>query len=48
VLPSQNRDAHLFHVEKTQIFLIFNDFSDFMVLGPRPLGPWDPQLFDIC
>ena len=25
VLPSQNRDAHLFHVEKTPIFIILND-----------------------
>ena len=32
-------------VKKTMIFMIFNDlnnFDNFMVLGPRPLGPMGP------
>ena len=44
-LPSQKDVAHLFHVEKTRIFMIFNDFNNldiFLVLGPRPLGPMGP------
>ena len=45
MLPSQNRDAHLFHVEKTRIFMIFSDFNNLMVLGPRPLGPMGPFIF---
>ena len=45
MLPSQNVDAYLFHVEKTMNFMIVADFSNFMVLGPRPLGPWDLPFF---
>ena len=44
VLPSQNRDAHLFHVEKNTDFMICNGFNNFMVLGPRPMGP---SIFEI-
>ena len=44
VLPPQNFDAELFQLsKKTIIFLIFNDlnnFNNFVVLGPRPLGPF--------
>ena len=43
--PSQNRDAHLFHVEKNMIVMIFNDFNNFMVLGPRFLGFMGPSIF---
>ena len=46
VLPSQNRDAHLFHVGKNTDFHDFNDFSRFMVLGSRFPGSWDPSFFD--
>ena len=42
VLPSQNRDAHLFHVEKNTVLMISNDFDNFMVLGPRPPGVMGP------
>ena len=48
VLPSQNHDAHLFHVEKTLTFMILNDFNNcnnLLVLGPRPLGPMGPFIF---
>ena len=51
MLPSQNRDAHLFHVEKNTDFHDFNDLNNFMVLGPSPWGPWGPSfsdLFKIC
>ncbi len=33
--------------KRTRIFMIFNDFNNFMVLGPRPLGPMGPFIFDI-
>ena len=33
MLPSQNSDAHLFHVVKQKY-----DFHDFMVLGPTAPG----------
>ena len=42
MLPSQNRDAHLFHVEKNTDFHDFNDFNNFMVLGPRFPGVMGP------
>ena len=45
VLPSQNRDAHLFHVEKTLNFLIFTDLKNFMVWGPRFPGVMGPFIF---
>ena len=46
MLPSQNDDAHLFHVDKkTLIFMIFNDFNNFMVLGPRFSGVMGPSIF---
>ena len=45
VLPLQNRDAHLFHIEKTRIFMISIDFTNCVVLGPRPLGPMGPSIF---
>ncbi len=46
VLPSQNRDAHLFHVEKKHEFSWFLcALNNFMVLGPRPLGPMGPFVF---
>ena len=46
VLLPQNFDAELFQLlEKTMIFMIFNDFNNFMVLGPRPLGPMGPSMF---
>ena len=41
MLPSQNRDAHLF---QTLIFMIFNDFNNFMVLGPRFPGVMGPSV----
>ena len=44
MLPSQNRDAYLFKVGKTMVFMIVNDFDNFMVLGPRPLGPMGPSV----
>ena len=47
MLPSQNRDAHLFHVEKTQMFMIFYDVDDFMVLGPRFPGVMGPSFVEI-
>ena len=48
MLPSQNRDAHLFHVEKkTMIVMIFNDFNNFMVLGPRFPGVMGPSIFRV-
>ena len=31
--------------KKTLIFIIFNDFNNFLVLGPRPLGPMGPSIF---
>ena len=46
VLPSQNRDAHLFHVEKRHWFTWF-----WMILiiswfwAQGPWGPWDPPCF---
>ena len=46
MLPSQNRDAHLFHVEKKNTdFHDFHDFDSFMVLGPRFPGPMGPSMF---
>ena len=42
MLPSQNRDAHLFHVGEAMIFMIFNDFNNFMVLGARFPGVVGP------
>ena len=46
VLPSQNFDAHLFHGEKKNTdFHDFDCFHNFMVLGPRPLGPMGPSIF---
>ena len=39
MLPSQNRDAHLFHVDKKQmICMIVNDLYDFMVSGFKVFG----------
>ena len=38
MLPSQNFDAHLFHVGKTRDFYDFNDFNDFVVFGPKAPG----------
>ena len=32
-------------LKKTMTFMIFNDFNNFMVLGPRPLGPMGPSMF---
>ena len=43
MLPLQNRDAHLLHVEKTMNCMTFYDFNNFMVLGPRPLGTMGPS-----
>ena len=38
MLPSQNFDAHLFHVVKNMISMIFNGFNDFMVFGRKAPG----------
>ena len=38
MLPSQNRDAHLFHVEKNTNFHDFNDFNNFYGFGPKVSG----------
>ena len=45
MLPSQNRDAHLFHIEKNHQFHDFADFNDFMVFGPKAPGPMGPSIF---
>ena len=45
VLPSQNRDAHLFHVEK-QWFLMILIILWFWAQGFR--GSWDPPFLVIC
>ena len=48
MLPSQNRDAHLFHVEKKHRFsrfLMLLIIVWFWAQGFR--GSWDPSFFDI-
>ena len=50
VLPSQNRDAHLFHVEKkTPMFKIFNLMLlvIFWFWAQGPWGPWGRPFLDI-
>ena len=50
MLPLQNRDAHLFQVEKTMIFIMFNDFYDshYLILfgfGPKAPGAHGTLIF---
>ena len=47
VLPSQNRDAHLFHVEKTRISLFLTTLIMLWFWAQGPWGPWDPSFVDI-
>ena len=38
VLPSQNCDAHFSCCQKKMVLMIFNDFDNFMVFGPKAPG----------